>query len=162
MSLNYGDGSSDLANEQIGMDLLTGGFNDYEMQYLAPHLDYNNAGMMGSPGMPGGGALGGLVRGMQPQTRPGFQGLMQGEMPASISKHAVPGAALPQMAPNMPAGLSVAGSGGMPTPANQSATMTVKTTPTGENLPAGPIAQNNYPKLRSLSNQAYGVNHGTF
>ena len=113
---------------------------------------------MASAAMPGGGALGGLVRGMQAQNRPGFQGLMQGEMPASISKHAVPGAALPQMAPNMPAGLSVAGTSGMPTPANQSATMTVKTTPTGENLPAGPIVQDNYPKLRNLSNQAYGVN----
>ena len=61
MSLNYGDGAGDPANIGIGQDLLTGGFSDYEMQYLAPHLDYG-AGMGASPGMPGGGALGGLVR----------------------------------------------------------------------------------------------------
>tara|TARA_R100000808_G_C2123561_1_gene134278 strand:- start:808 stop:1293 length:486 start_codon:yes stop_codon:yes gene_type:complete len=154
----YGESAADPANEQISQDLLTGGFNDYQMQYLAPHLDFN-AGMMASPGMSGGGALGGLVRGMQSQARPGFQGLVQGEMPASISKHAVPGAALPQMAPNTPAGLSVAGTNNMPTPANQSATMTVKTTPTGENFPAGSIMKSKYPtnNLRRLMN---GAGHG--
>ena len=29
MSLNYGDGASDPANQQIGQDLMTGGFNAY-------------------------------------------------------------------------------------------------------------------------------------
>ena len=159
MSLNYGDGAFDPANQQIGQDLLTGGFNAYEMQYMAPHQDYG-MGMGASPGMPGGGALGGLVRGMASPVRPGFDGFTQAYSPASISKAAVPGNAFPQMAPNTPAGLSVAGTESMPTPANQSATVTTNTSPTGADWRAGPPVKNNYSNLNGLKNQAYGVNYG--
>ena len=159
MSLNYGDGASDPANQQIGHDLQTGGFNAYEMQYLPLHADFG-AGMGVSPGMPGGGALGGLVRGMASPVRPGFDGFAQAYSPASISKHAVPGNAFPQMAPNTPAGLSVAGTENMPTPANQSATVTTNTSPTGADWRAGPPVKNNYSNLNGLKNRAYGVNYG--
>lgn len=156
MSLNYGGGPGDIANTQVGQDLLTGGFNAYEMQYLDPQMGFG----AGAGGMPMGAALAGLARGMAPQVRQGFSpDDPAASQIASRSQNQLPGP-FQKSVPNTPVGLSVADIGGMPTPANQSAIMGVRTTPTGHEWPAGSPVKSNYSNLNGLRNRAYGVNYG--
>lgn len=130
------------------------------LQHFAPMFtDYG--GMMGTASS-GDSALQGLMKGMSPQTRQGFSA----DDPAGAQVKSQPQNQLPgpfqKMVPNTPVGMSVSDIGGMPAPANQSAVVSTRTTPTGAEWRPGTEMKSNYSNLRNLNNQAYGVNHGTF
>jgi len=131
------------------------------LQHFAPMFtDYG--GMSGGAPTPGGNTVQGLMKGMASQTRQGFSA----DDPAGAQVKSQPQNQLPgpfqKMVPNTPVGMSVSDIGGMPAPANQSAVVSTRTTPTGAEWRPGTEMNRNYSNLRNLNNQAYGVNHGTF
>ena len=112
------------------------------LQNFAPMFtDYG--GMMGTASS-GDSALQGLMKGMSPQTRQGFSA----DDPAGAQVKSQPQNQLPgpfqKMVPNTPVGMSVSDIGGMPAPANQSAVVSMRTTPTGAEWRPGIEMKSNY------------------